>query len=629
MKFRGLTAFSALLRAPAALVLVALVTLLLFPASAFAQGPCPATTGTTLNPVPLNQPFGGAVSCNNGATHTDNFYYRAFDLCNDYAITDFIDIRCITSAFTSAPAGGGTQPVRIRLSVDLDGAAVGPLSALTLFYEEEFQVPSNANQTFNFVLGTGIVDPDGILGGTASTLVGCLAIDQTLVVEIFTPDGSAAGHAFFMAIPDPAQTDPATDQIGSSFFAAGECGLFEPIDTGSLGFPDNMWIMDVAWDDAGDCVCPPRISNLDCQQTAGTTRWDLTWDSMPPVGSFQVEIGGNIEAVLDGTAVSYQTDPMIAYQLQQIIVTAYENPGATGNIINFVEYQVETAPANNWFEGAEPVTTGDTDFSITSAVTTTGPALDPAVCAMNVSNDEIYHDLYYCFTAATSGDVLVSTCGGPTINTRLAVYADCASDDPAVVIMCNDEAATGSTAAGATAPGSNNPACTNFAAELIFEATQGESYLIRLGSFNPSALGDGTLTVIDCATAANPTGNTDCNSNGILDSCDIAAGAADDNGNGIPDECDDPPFIRSDVDADGAINLADAIATLDYLFIGGTIPCNDAADINDDGALDLSDPIVLLGYLFSNAPAPPAPFPDCGIDPMPDALECDSFAACP
>ncbi|PCJ06486.1 MAG: hypothetical protein COB10_12535 [Planctomycetota bacterium] len=55
MKFRGLTAFSALLRAPAALVSVALVTLLLFPASAFAQGPCPATTGTTLNPVPLNQ----------------------------------------------------------------------------------------------------------------------------------------------------------------------------------------------------------------------------------------------------------------------------------------------------------------------------------------------------------------------------------------------------------------------------------------------------------------------------------------------------------------------------------------------------------------------------------------------
>jgi len=137
------------------------------------------------------------------------------------------------------------------------------------------------------------------------------------------------------------------------------------------------------------------------------------------------------------------------------------------------------------------------------------------------------------------------------------------------------------------------------------------------------------LTLIDCLAAPNPTGGTDCNSNGILDSCDIAAGAADDNGNGIPDQCETNPFIRGDADADGAINLVDAIAILNHLFSGGTIPCHDAADIDDDGTLSLPDAIGLLGYMFSNGPAPPPPFPDCDIDPTVDTRDCDRFSACP
>ncbi|MEO2149947.1 MAG: hypothetical protein ABGY15_07150 [bacterium] len=43
--------------------------------------------------------------------------------------------------------------------------------------------------------------------------------------------------------------------------------------------------------------------------------------------------------------------------------------------------------------------------------------------------------------------------------------------------------------------------------------------------------------------------------------------------------------------------------------------------------IGLADAIALLGYLFSGTTPPP--FPDCGIDPTVDALECDSFAACP
>jgi hypothetical protein len=139
-------------------------------------------------PVAANLPLGGAVSCNAGGLHADNSYYRGYDLCGSYGVVNNIDVRCVTTAVVSNPAAGTTQPVRVRLSVDSNGGVVGPLSALILVYEEEFQVPVVPNDIYSFVMGTGVVDPDGTLAGTASTVIGCLD-GETLVVEIFTPDG--------------------------------------------------------------------------------------------------------------------------------------------------------------------------------------------------------------------------------------------------------------------------------------------------------------------------------------------------------------------------------------------------------------------------------------------------------
>ena len=137
--------------------------------------------------------------------------------------------------------------------------------------------------------------------------------------------------------------------------------------------------------------------------------------------------------------------------------------------------------------------------------------------------------------------------------------------------------------------------------------------------------GDGILNDCDIDQSAGE----DCNTNGIIDSCDIAGGAADSDGNGIPDECEETPFTRGDVNGDGGVDISDAITTLDYLFTGGTINCENSADSNDDGAINVADGIALLGYLFSGAAAPPPPFDACGIDPTPDALECENYGGCP
>ncbi len=91
-------------------------------------------------------------------------------------------------------------------------------------------------------------------------------------------------------------------------------------------------------------------------------------------------------------------------------------------------------------------------------------------------------------------------------------------------------------------------------------------------------------------------------------------------------------FIRADANGDGDIDISDAVATLVYLFLPGTLApaCLDALDMNDDGAVDLADPIRIVSYLFSAGDPPEAPFPGCGPDITDDLLDCAGpLSSCP
>jgi len=90
-----------------------------------------------------------------------------------------------------------------------------------------------------------------------------------------------------------------------------------------------------------------------------------------------------------------------------------------------------------------------------------------------------------------------------------------------------------------------------------------------------------------------------------------------------------PRFIRGDANGDGALNVADPILALDYLFQGGSISCQQSADTNDDDAINIADPVSSLSYLFQMGMTPALPFPGCGSDPTNPILACDQFAACP
>lgn len=87
-------------------------------------------------------------------------------------------------------------------------------------------------------------------------------------------------------------------------------------------------------------------------------------------------------------------------------------------------------------------------------------------------------------------------------------------------------------------------------------------------------------------------------------------------------------LVRGDSNDDGAVNLADAIRMLDFVFGGQLVDCVQALDANADASVNVADVVFFLGHLFSGSGPLPAPFPDCG---PPDAAgpSCAAFVSCP
>ena len=91
-------------------------------------------------------------------------------------------------------------------------------------------------------------------------------------------------------------------------------------------------------------------------------------------------------------------------------------------------------------------------------------------------------------------------------------------------------------------------------------------------------------------------------------------------------DLDEIEFLRGDSNADGGVDLSDAVHILNFLFLGSAdLGCADAADADDTGLLDLTDAVYVLNFLFLGGFPPPVPLGSCGQDPTPDI---HSFLRC-
>ncbi len=86
-------------------------------------------------------------------------------------------------------------------------------------------------------------------------------------------------------------------------------------------------------------------------------------------------------------------------------------------------------------------------------------------------------------------------------------------------------------------------------------------------------------------------------------------------------------FLRGDFNMDGQVDISDAVALLQHLYLGNPGTCLDAGDVNNNEVLDITDAIRILAFLFQQGQAPAGPFPKAGVDPDGgEGLGCESGA---
>ncbi len=209
---------------------------------------------------------GNSVACNAGGLHTDNSYFRVYDLAGDFGITQAIDVDEVSFGVEQALGASGSQPVTVNLYT-----LVGPLNTanLTLIGSEAVSVPDSASGTVYAVP----FSPEVTVPANA-----------ILVVEVFTPNGQTTGNSFFIGSNADPETDP-------SYLMAADCGVAQPATTGSIGFPNMHIVMNVS---AGLSACNAAtdIPWLTVSPTSGT---------IPAAGSTNLTLTFNSTGLVAGT----------------------------------------------------------------------------------------------------------------------------------------------------------------------------------------------------------------------------------------------------------------------------------------------------------------------------------------
>ncbi len=124
---------------------------------------------------------------------------------------------------------------------------------------------------------------------------------------------------------------------------------------------------------------------------------------------------------------------------------------------------------------AEPIS-GEGTFNFDNSSATTD-GLPHAGC-LAFGTDQIENDVWFCWTATFDGDATVQTCGGTGVDTKIAAYDGCNVCPPtdAELLACNDDSC-------------------GLQSSITFPVVNGQSYLIRIGTFPGAAPGAGTFQI--------------------------------------------------------------------------------------------------------------------------------------
>lgn len=180
------------------------------------------------------------------------------------------------------------------------------------------------------------------------------------------------------------------------------------------------------------------------------------------------------------TRVLFQASPDGVYLIRIGVF-----PGVPGGSGQFTVICAPDAPNDNCDSAVDISGTGDFPFDNTTA-NADGPA--HADCSTG-RQPRVDHDVWYCWTAPCTDRVFLSTCGRTAVDTKVAVYrgCDCPADEGSLAACSDDGCATSS----------------DTQSTAMFDAVQGQQYLVRIGTFQGAEGGIGQFN-LSCGLSSCP-----------------------------------------------------------------------------------------------------------------------------
>jgi hypothetical protein len=194
-----------------------------------------SNSDVTLTPVDITQSSdlnvlsGYGVSCNNGASVTENHFLRRFQLAVDHGILNQYNVLSADVGIEAAYINSTGQCNAEARIYSIGHSAGFTFANMTLQGTGVFQL-TNADVLVvrNVPVSATIADP----------------VNSDLVLDFWVPDGQTEPNLWLMF---PGGNN--LPQTRPSYLAAADCGVPDPIDTAAIGFPDSHWVMVVHGDE--------------------------------------------------------------------------------------------------------------------------------------------------------------------------------------------------------------------------------------------------------------------------------------------------------------------------------------------------------------------------------------------
>jgi len=237
------------------------------------------------------------------------------------------------------------------------------------------------------------------------------------------------------------------------------------------------------WTASGDGIATFSTCN-DSGATSGEVSFDSTitlWDGAGCPTDLAYA-GYNDDGSGCGGFSSHLADhPVTAGSTYMVQIGGWGGADAGPGILSITENVTPPPAANDECATAEAIS-GDGSFAFDNSAGTTGTENQTDYLCYQFGSSTVDNDVWFAWTATVDGDVIVETCGGTSMDSKIAISSG--SCGALTVLACNDDTC-------------------GLQSQVATAVTNGSTYYVQVGNFPGAPGGSGSLNVTQ-AVGAQP-----------------------------------------------------------------------------------------------------------------------------